>query len=382
MEQEYTISPGMKIFYAVLALAAFSFSMFVLTPVKQNALVVWLFSLFLMAVALLIVVNLLKRKVVISEHSILCISLFSRKELDLAAIQGYRIGKKVIYLEPVATGDPTITIRNYTDLSKSRELARWVKAAFEDLDAIDLENQRKEVLQNEAWGSTEDERSGNLAKAKNITIAYNVVGLLLGFVLIFSNDKNIVLLLLAYPLIGVALMIFSKGMIKFTSGPKRSVNGYILLGVSLPSFMLLIKSLEEYTLFRYDHFWLPVILTSTVLFALYYIPGVNRSMKFVRTQMGVMIVFALLYGFGSIRQINCAFDDSNPRIYEATVLRHRVSRGKSTTYILTLGPWGSDSGGQEVDVRRSLYDAVGIGSTIRVQLREGLLGIPWFVVTR
>lgn len=381
MEQEYTIAPGMKIFYAVLALAAFSFSLFMLTPSKHAVLAVWLFSFSFMAIALLIVINLLKRKVVISEHGILCITLFSRKELDFAAIKGYRIGKKVIYLEPVATGDPTIIIGNYIDLSKSGELLRWVKAAFEDLDAMDLENQRREVGQNVAWGSTEDKRRSNLSKAKNIAIGYNVVGLLLGFVLIFSNDKRIVLLLLAYPLIGIALMIFSKGMIKFTSSSKRSVNGYILLGVSLPSFMLLIKSLGEYTLFRYDHFWLPVVLTSTVLFALYYIPGINRSMKFIRTQTSVMAVFALLYGFGSIRQVNCAFDHSTPRIYEATVLRHRVSRGKTTSYFLTLGPWGPD-GEREVDVHRSLYDAVGVGSTVSVRLSEGLLHIPWFVVTK
>jgi hypothetical protein len=380
MEQEYTIAPGMKIFYGVLALAAFSFALFTLSTFRHFVLAAWLFPFLFMGFALLIVVNLLRRKVVISEHSILCVTLFSRKELDFAAIKGYRIGKKAIYLEPVATGDPTITIGNYSDLNKGKELARWVKAAFEDLDEIDLENQQREVGQNAAWGSTEGKRRSNLSRAKNIAIVYNLVGLVLGFVLIFSNDRTIVLLLLVYPLIGVALMIFSKGMIKFTSNSKRSVNGYILLGVILPSFMLLIKSLVEYNLFRYDHFWLPVVLTSAVLFALYYIPGINRSMKFIRMQTVVMAAFALLYGFGSVRQVNCAFDHSTPRIYEATVLRHRVSRGKSTSYFLTLGPWGL-SGGQEVDVHRSLYEAAGIGSTVRVRLGEGVLRIPWFVVT-
>jgi len=383
MEQEYTISTGMKIFYSLVAMAMFVFSVYLINIYNPSvSYAVLLLPLFLAAGAVLIIVNLVKRKVIIDAHSVLCISLFSRKELGFTLIKGCRIGQKIIHIEPFSTKDPTIIIRNYIDFKKSDELAGWIKNNFKDLDSIDLKEEQQKLLQNTGLGLTEAERQETLKKAKNIAIIFNIIGLVSGFVMIFFNNKLSSIILLSFPLIGDVIMIFSKGVIKFLSNYKRSVYPSVMLGMVLPSFMLLIKSLGEYTIFKSNNLWLPALIISGIMFALFYFQGINKSIGFIKGQVVCMFILSLLYGFGSTLQINCVFDNSSPEIYAATVLRHRMQHGKSNSYFLTLSPWGPMQKVQETEVHRALYSVAANGDTVKVNLKEGLLHIPWFIVTR
>jgi len=380
---EYTVSTGMKIFYGLLAIGMFVFSVFLVNVYNPSVThAVLLFPLFLTAGAVLIIVNLIKRGIVIDDHSILCNNLFSRKELEFTRIKGCRIGQKAIYIEPLSSDDPTIVIGNYSDLTKSDELARWVKAHFKDLDSIDLEKERQELSQNPELGSTEAERQGTLKRAKNIAITYNIAGIALSFAMIFYNAKTGTIILLSYPLIGVMIMIFSKGIIKFISKAKRSVYPSISLGMALPSFLLLIKSLGEYSIFQSNHLWSPALIISGILFALFYFRGINKSIGSIKGQIAFMLILALLYGFGSALQINCAFDNSPLKTYDATVFSRRMQNGRSRSYFLTLSPWGPRRKVQETEVHRRLYNVTAIGDTVKVNFKEGLLHVPWFIVTR
>ena len=383
MEEEYIISPGMKIFYGLLGAGGLITGLVLLAQFKPGTPVVLVILPFvLLALGALIFLNLGRKKVILSETSIRCVSLFSTKELDITAVKGCRVGSKTMYLVPLSADDHTMVIGNYPDLGGSEQLAAWVKANFKDLDQADLDKSRAEAMQNQAWGATEAERKKNLENAQYIAWTYNGFGFLLGMILIFVSGRVVTLLLLVYPLLGVALMFFSKGMIKFISGASRSVSGFIALGALLPCFILLIKSMGEYVLFETGHLWLPALLGSAVLFVLLYVRGINRSIGSVWGQMVFMGVLALLYGFGGAREVNCVFDGSRPRVYSARVLDHRVQGGRGKSYYLTLGRWGPVREEKEVEVQREVYHAMQIDDTVRVELRNGVLGIPWVVVTK
>jgi hypothetical protein len=381
MEQKYTISTGWKIFYGLLAIGMLVFAIFLTTidnPGISQAIL--LFPLLITAGSILIIVNLVKRKVVINDHSILCVNVFLRRELEFAAIAGCRMGSKAILLQPINAGDRRIVIGNYTDLERSEELAGWIRDHFKDLDSIDLRKGQGELLQDSRLGSTEADRQKMLKKCKDVALAYNILGAGLGISLLFFNGKPSIIVLLAIPIAGVVIMLFSKGIIKFVSDSKRSPYPYIAPGAAISGFALLIKSLYDYTLFRFDHLWAPAFIISGSLFVLFYIPGINRSVKPVWGQAVFMAVLALLYGFGSVRQVNCAFDNSRQVIYDAIVLSHRVYRGKRTSHYLTLTPWGPRANEQEEEVNKRVYNHVAIGDTVEVNFRQGLLHIPWFIV--
>jgi hypothetical protein len=68
-------------------------------------------------------------------------------------------------------------------------------------------------------------------------------------------------------------------------------------------------------------------------------------------------------------------------VYPAAVTGQRVSHGRSTSYYLTLSPWGPMTGAFETSVGRRLYNAVNLGDTVEVSLHSGWLHIPWYQVT-
>jgi hypothetical protein len=99
-----------------------------------------------------------------------------------------------------------------------------------------------------------------------------------------------------------------------------------------------------------------------------------------------MILTALTYGFGSTLQLNRIFDPARPKVYNVAILdsREYIENNKTgivKSYSLTVSPWGPRHEAESVKVPGSLYRRTQKGDTVQVHLGEGLLHIPWFVVT-
>jgi hypothetical protein len=379
MEKEFKISTVMQIFYGSLAVGMFVFSIY-LVATPAVALWVLLFPLTLTAGSILIFINLYRRRIIIDEESIRCVSLFSTKELPLKGIKGSRVGQKVIELEANAPAGAKIVIGNYSDLTNSDELAKWAKENFKDLSAIDLEAQKNSALQDPNLGSTEGEREALLKQKKIQAGFYNAAGLILGICMIFIDPLSLTIIGLATPMGGIVLMASSKGVIKYVSDSRRSVYAFILLGFVLPCFTLLIKSMDPITVVGVKQLWLPGFGVAAIVFFLLYTIGINRSIGSIGAQIIFMVVPALLYGFGAVRMSNFVFDRSAPQVYSAVAQDRRIAHGKSVSYYLTLTPWGPRTEFQESEVSRSVYLSVEIGDTVKVNERAGWLHIPWFTV--
>jgi hypothetical protein len=221
-----------------------------------------------------------------------------------------------------------------------------------------------------------------LKRKKTGAIVYNIAGLFLGFCMIFFPTLLAACIGLFYPLLGVLLMVFSKGATKYVVNLNRSVYSYILLGFVLPCFTLLIMSLDKYSVVKVSALWLPGFGVAAILFLLLYATGINRSIGSIRVQLIFMAIPALLYGYGAVRMANCVFDPSVPKIYSVGVQDRRVDHGKSVSYYLLLSPWGPRQEDQEVEVGRSVYRSVRIGDTVKVNVKGGLFHIAWFTVNR
>ncbi len=379
MKQEYRISTWQKVFYGLIAFIILGLALFLFNlPKAKNAFLI-LIPLFLLFISTLIVINFVKRKLVISENSILCVNLFSRKELKLTAIKGYRLNGKFIKIEPISENDAIISIRSYTDLEDNIKITNWLAKNFTDLDAFDLETEHQKLLKDKSLGFSENERSEKIKNTKEICLAYNIISSFLAFIMLFIDQLFSYFILLALPLIGIVLL-YSFKLIKFISNPKRSMYGYIFIGFGVPCFFLLLKT-SEFNILNLDNILLPIGITSCIMLAFLMIKGINKSVQSLVGQIIALLLFSVLYGFGSIRAINCEFDQSKLLTYNATVIDHSVSHGKKTTYYLRLNTWGPQHKEQDEDVSKNMYHKTKVGDLVAIKYKEGFLKAPWYVIS-
>ena len=229
---------------------------------------------------------------------------------------------------------------------------------------------------------TKDTNGESSKTDKFITAAYNIIGIGVGLIGLFSENKNALIVLTMYPLLGIVIVMIGKGHVKFISDDKSRLFGSIYLGLLFSSLFLVFKSIDAYTIFQTTCIWLPFIAISVVIIFTLYIAGINPLIPENRTNAIFIIVIGLIYSYGFTREINCAFDSSTPQIYNAVIISHRESRGRHTTDYLTLTAWGPMQEIKEEEVDGWLYEHVKTGDTVKVNFRGGLLKIPWFIITK
>jgi len=384
MQTEYTTSIGYKIFYSAAGLAVTGAGLFFyFYPGKAGQLLTLLIPLLFVASGLLIIVNQFKRKIIITDNSIISVNVFKSKELPFDHIKGVRMGEKLMKIVPDQPAYLQISISDYISLGDSDGLIAWLTTNFKDLDAVELEQEKEKILNDTNLGFTEEDRKERISLTKGIAVAYNIVGMALGFIAIFIKDSYLAaLLMLIYPLCGIVVMVTSRGLTKFLSNSKRSGYFFIILGFVMPIFIMLFKSLVDYNLFNYGHLWLPMAISAGVLFLMLVTLGINRSAESVNGQAVFMLIIAVIYGFGSSVQVNCVFDKSDPQPFKSTILGRKVEHSKGAHYHLILTPWEPGQKQQDVEVSRSFYQNHADGSLVNIDMKKGTLNIPWFYITK
>jgi hypothetical protein len=158
-EWQYELSLFNKIFYSLLAGAIVLFGLYLSTitsPAGQlfSGIVISV----LMVLASLIILNVIRRKLVINKDSIVYTGLFSTRELPIPAIRGCRVSSKAIIIESSLPEYGRIYIGKYTDFANSTDIRKWVTADFKDLNAEDLAAGRQQMLEDPALGYSQEER--------------------------------------------------------------------------------------------------------------------------------------------------------------------------------------------------------------------------------
>lgn len=379
MEQEYRISIWNKFFYGFIALIIFGVSIFFFNLIKTKDLILLVVPLSLIIISALIVINFTKRKLVIDEKSLRCVNLFSKKELNLSSIKGYRLNGKMIKVEPISENDSIISIGNYIDFENSENFLEWIIKNFKDLDALDLEVENQNFLKDSTFGSSETERLERLKTTKEISTSYNFISGFLGFIFLFIKNDVSYIILLMLPIIGI-ILLYKFDLIKFLSNSKRSIYAYIFIGFSIPCFTLLLKT-SDFKLLSFDNIWLSIGIIFSIMFGFLCFKGINKSVEYVVGQIILMLIVSVLYSFGSVRTINCVFDKSREIIYNANVIDQNIYSGRHTTYYLKLGTWGPQNENENVEVSKKMYNKTQIGDTVNVKYKEGFLKSPWFIIT-
>ncbi|WP_295670254.1 hypothetical protein, partial [uncultured Mucilaginibacter sp.] len=121
---------------------------------------------------------------------------------------------------------------------------------------------------------------------------------------------------------------------------------------------------------------LALILMLTLVFSLY--RPIKRENK-ERVGIYLMIVPVIaLYSFAATYGMNCVFDHSVPVIFNTRVNGKYFTTGKNSGYYLTVSPWGDHKKPEDIEVGKSQYNNTQLGQIVKINLKKGLVTIPWY----
>jgi hypothetical protein len=384
-EQEYPLSLFNKILHSIFGTALFIAGLVFANYASRGSHpeAAWIVFSYLTVLSIVPFVTL-RLKVTITKHSIIHRSLFSTKELPLAAAKGYRLFSKGFAIEPTSPEYPRIVVGNDMDLAHSTELRQWVQTNFKDLDAEDLQTAQQQLLQDEKFGHSANERQALHNRAKTVAVFYNAVSSTGAFMYIFFESEFSSMLLLLLPVTGIFLLYTHKGLISFFSDSSRSINAAVYIGIGISSFCLLFHSFKYYSILQIQQLCIYAFVIAVIIMLLLYKKGINPLAGVLKTQATMMLATALVYGVGCIREINCGFDRSAAKPHNAVIKKRHTTTGKygKLYYHFKLGSLGPKLSSTKIEVSSETYHQHAAGDTVIIRLKQGWLQMPWYRIDK
>lgn len=219
-----------------------------------------------------------------------------------------------------------------------------------------------------------------LDKAYLISTAYNIGGFIPLVLMFFTNSKTLVLLGLLYPLLGIVIIGTGEGLIKVVAKIKEPCN--VIWGLVFSLAMLVLKSCTDFQILQYTNVWFPFIIVSAAFFFLLYLVHKKETIIILSHKILLFLLLSGLYGFAGIIEVNCIFDKSPEKIYQARVLDHEIYKGRRKyNYYLTLAPWGPQTRSRRLSISEYEYENYSLKPVITIHLKSGRFNIPWFIIS-
>ena len=200
------------------------------------------------------------------------------------------------------------------------------------------------------------------------------IGLSMWF-LFYPKPYNFLLIsLLLLPFIGMFLNGLNKPSIaSLVEIDRDSKNEYDVADfIDIPAWVITVRALLDYEL---DSFLSLIIIGSVAFIAvLLFLFATHKQIENSNTDK------IFIYSYSSITAINCSFDTSNPIIYETKIIDKHISKGRRgrRTYYVKVQPWGHHYDSENMKVSSSEYENYLINESVKIDYKEGLLGIPWY----
>jgi hypothetical protein len=386
---EFRIAKGWRFF--ILLFATFFLAMGILciyrafSPSKSGTpTVLFVMGVIVLGVAVLIYRETMMTLLTIDDQSVTLRRSFSNRSLLLTEIEGFKRGEKgALIIVPKDGGKP---LRLADSLENKEDLLAWLKRSYPDLDARRMEEETKDILGNEHFGGTMEEREARLKSARKVAGAGVVLSFLLFFWMIFYPKPYELLMLvaLAIPLAGIVGVWYFKGLLRL-SVKKGSAYPSALFPLMMPVMAAWLGGLREYQLNPVPSAaWRSILLIGVLLGGVIILAcrealsvEKNRVIGYI-----ILLVMAGLYSYSAVVFSNCYYDESASVTYGVQVMNKTISRGKSTSYHLQLAPWGVYADGKKVSVSRDLYNNTQIADSVSIYQKPGRWAIPWYRIGR
>lgn len=387
--KEYKLAKGWAVFiYVTTPLLIAAFGYLLVAPLLPGGEKLWSIywllaplSLGMLALCVIGIIDAVKGRFVIEADRVYRKEVFATRELLFQQIAGYRTDDRYLYIVPLEPHRKQVKLSRY--FGGVAEVEHWLSARYPNLDEQEAEQEAVAILSDETLGYTIEEREAQLAKARRQAKALNWAGAIVAAWTLFLTKpyEAATLVCAGLPLVCLLVSRYSKGLIRVEER-KNSAYPNVFSGVFFPSLILCIRALMDFNLLHPTTAWKATLLLAALFMVLLLGKKVTdrRSAKEWGTLVGLGVI-SLAYGYGAAVTFNCSFDQSIPLQYRAKVNGKHVSKGKTTTYYLTLTAWGPQPEEDDVAVSRTLYNQVQVEETVQVFFRQGRLGISWFRIS-
>ncbi|MFT3705302.1 MAG: hypothetical protein QM802_23240 [Agriterribacter sp.] len=356
----YSISKGWKIFawiFSPLIIALFMWML--LRPFyspEKDARIYWItvpVSLAMIVLVTIGLIDLIKSKFVIGQDSLILTGAFQTRELLFSEIKGYRINEKYIFIEPEDRDQKKIKINTYFE--RTEEIKEWLAERYKDLDVEQGNQETEQILSNNEFGLTIEEREHRLTKAKKVSRILNVGGAVIGaWTLFFPTPYEYAILGSAIvPIICLIIIKIFRGLIRIDER-KGSAYPSVFLAIFVPAMATVLRAILDYEIFNYSNAWIPSLLIAIIYMVILAVKNSEFNIREKKSYwlLAAVFVFIFGYGYGTVVNLNCIYDHSNAEIYKAKILNKTISSGKTTTYYLQLTPWGPQKEIEKVSVSK------------------------------
>lgn len=318
---------------------------------------------------------------IIGPESLMTVSLFKTKTLLRKEIKGYRVNEHYIFVLPQDAKASTLKIGYTTD--RYANIKDWLADRYPNLDEVETLEAAHEALADEELGRSSDERSKKLLQASR-TAKYLNLGAWAVTAWLFFHPQPYQLAIgagILIPVMSGAALWLHQGALRFNN-EKNSPYPSIFIALFMPSLALLIRSVLDVDLVSYTPMWMVATQSALIVAGLLAL-GTYKwlfNSKARITEGAALVAAAIVYGYSASATFNTTFDYNRGQLFSASVLGKSTSSGKTTTYHLTVTPWGPFTTETDVQVGSNYYQDVRPGNEVHIRLRPGRLGIPWYEV--
>jgi len=339
-------------------------------------------GIFMLVIGAYCWLEIVQSKLIILRDVVSIQQAFYTRTLHTDDIAGYReLGRNKIRIVPVNPCLKRIDVSAH--MEGQRELLLWL-ARFPNLDAVEYQAEATGIFSNEQFGATETERLHYLRKAKGTVQAGNIVALLAtGWLWVWPRPYDMAMISgLLLPWIGIWLAWRFKGLVKPGSPRKGSPHPSVVGLLFLPVMGLLFRIIFDYKIYDPARVWIPLLVAALPIAGIYLYTGI-KAFAIKRKVLGALVlgVLATVYSFTLVIFTNCYYNASPPREFTVGIKGKHSVKDKTTTYYLTLEPWGRFTAKQDESVERALYEKVPGDGQVHIYLLEGKWGIPWYYIT-
>ncbi len=328
------------------------------------------------------VLHPLQYRVTLAADAVEVTEPFRRRHLSRTDIKGRRWlrpgkGFSVLALVP---GDEYVKQLHVALVFKTDEaFALWV-AQLPDLDAQEVMESHVELIRHLYPDLSSEERARRMKRLQHLATGVNGAAIAFfaaGF-LLPDPDYLVFAALVALPWVAIAAVARFQPLYRFGG---RSTDRHLDLTspLILPGFILTWRAVSELETLDWKG---PAMLASAI--GLLLTGAAARVDPWFQKQRWALLVSGLmtcLYGYGAGMELNALADRSAPRVYPVVVAAKHVSEdSKSTTWYLTLNPWGPMTESKDVSVSAARYRLTEPGDSVCVMLRPGAFRIAWYRV--
>jgi hypothetical protein len=330
------------------------------------------------------VIDTLRSKITLGPDAVERVDLRGRRLLRYDDIAGIRITRP-------ANGTATLVLFPKDARARKLKIPLMFKtdAAFDawlegipNLDAIDAQAALASVQSDPQFGANPDERTATLNRSRKLSRYANWVatGIMLWCMIYPQPYKLVIVLASLAPIAALIMVRLRPDLFRLeVSRQAAKVMPSIAALYIAPGIALALRVIQDFQVVD----WHPAVAAgaAVALAASGAAVLVDRTLRSRPTASIFLLLLMFAYGYGVVVEANGLLDHGKPQVAAVLIDAMHIDSGKSTSYRLTLDPWGPYPATNTVDVSRSLYNSVRPGDVVCANLFPGALGMRWYVVT-